>query len=213
MKMTKLLISILLSIVISSSTLAERYNANTTSLPTTELKYKDSTRKLKRVLPTGQAEITGGSVANSGPTKYQNQKTPVRGDVMAMPPGRGPNLVVTMAYENDACAVVESFVGKGIYDAICDLHIRVKNIGDTATSLPPNGGFSLDLSYFNYKGEIRKGYRSIKNLGPNEEELIVYQSSSLRSFKPGTSFTATVDRKEFVTESNENDNRTVFWLY
>ncbi len=175
-----------------------------------ELVKPDSSSKLIMVAP---AKTTGGTVANSGFTKYQNQKTPARGGVMAMPPGRGPNLVVTMAYEHDVCAVVESFVGKGVYDATCDLHIRVKNIGDTATSLPTTGGFSLDLSYTNYKGDLSKGYRSIKNLGPNEEKLIIYQSSSLRSFKPGTSFTAIVDRKQFVTESNENDNRAVFWLY
>ena len=41
--MKKLLISIFLSTVISSSALAERFNVNTTSLPATELKYKDST--------------------------------------------------------------------------------------------------------------------------------------------------------------------------
>lgn len=168
-----------------------------------------TTKKLKMVTPIRKGNVSADPVVNSGPATVKKPTLPNRGRAMV---GLGPNLTVSVRYEHDVCAVNQSPLGAGIFDARCDLIITVKNVGDTATSLAPNGAFKLNLWYINYKGEVKNGFRYISNLGINEEKVIIYRSSKLRSFKASTPFTAVVDRGHIVTESNENDNRAVFWL-
>lgn len=166
-------------------------------------------KKLKIMTPIKQGNAPGGSVANSGPATVQKPTLP--SNVMVIP-GLGPNLTVAIRYEHDACVIDKSPLGTGIYDARCDLIITVKNSGDTATPLAPNGGFKLNLWYFNYNGELKNGFRYIGNLGINEEKVIIYDHRQIRSFKKGTPFTAEVDRSNIVKETNERDNSAVIWL-
>lgn len=166
------------------------------------------TRFQKPTLPNRKA-VKSTIAEPSGRTKFQKPTLPNRRAVIA---GLGPNLTVSVRNEHDVCAYSKSPLGEGIYDATCDLIITVKNVGDTATSLPANGAFRLDLFYFKHDGEIRKKLHYIGNLRANESKTIIYPSSSLRSYKASTSFTATVDRNRVVAETNENDNRAVFWI-
>ena len=163
--------------------------------------------KLKIVAPVREGNVAAQPVASSGPDAVQKPTLPSRDLVIA---GQGSNLTVSVRYQRDVCAVDESPLGNDIYDARCDLVITVKNVGDTATSLPANGGFRLDLWYFKHDGEIRETLHYIGNLGVNEAKSVSYRAP--RSFKRSTPFTATVDRSRIVTETNENDNRAVFWL-
>lgn len=169
----------------------------------------NATSQLKKTIPVNQGNVSADPAAKLGPATVKKQTLPSREMVTAR---QGPNLTVSIRYEHDVCAVDESPLGENIYDARCDLIITVKNVGDTATSLPATGAFKLNLWYINYNGEVKKGFRYISNLGVNEEKVITYRSSSLRSFKRSTPFTAQVDKSNTVKESNERDNNTVFWL-
>lgn len=149
----------------------------------------------------------------TGPVKKVPTKTtaPIRKMKIARPKPRGPNLTVSVRYEHDVCAIDESPLGENIYNARCDLIITVKNSGDAATT-SENGAFSIDLWYFDYKGKLQEGFRLIHNLGVNEKKVIVYKRHNLKSFKKSTPFTVNVDKQRLITETNENDNRAVFWL-
>ena len=172
-----------------------------------------TTNKLKMVAPIRRGVVVANPVANSGPSiATQKLTAPNRKLKIVRPKPRGANLTVAIRYERDVCTVDESFVGKNIYDARCDIIVTVKNTGGTATAMGANGGFKLVLWYTNYKGELKEWFKYIGNLGVNEQKIIRYRHQSIRSFKRSTPLTVDVDRSFLIPETNEHDNSAVLWL-
>ncbi|MBL1321188.1 MAG: hypothetical protein COA63_009040 [Methylophaga sp.] len=168
-----------------------------------------TTSKLKMVAPIRQGNVAADPVATSGPATVQKPTLSSRDAKIAKPAGPGPNLVVSVSYEHDVCAIHPSPLGGDLFNAGCDVIVKIKNQGGSTTS--EANTIQVNMSYSDRTGTA-KLLRFIPALKANEEKTIIIRSGLIHSFKKASSFTAVVDRPQDVTETNENDNTAVFWL-
>lgn len=165
--------------------------------------------KPKIVMQTNKAVgIRNGGVSANPPSHPIKQKVNLPHRLATQDLGR-KNLTISVEYERDVCALTESPLDPDLFNARCDLIIKVKNHGSSTTS--ETNVIQINMSYSDKNG-THKLLRFIPALAANEEKRLVIRSGLIHSFKRAASFTAVVDRPQNVAETNENDNTAVFWL-